>query len=98
MIRTSDEQAGLLAAMRRFPNDRDEIEALMDRNENFRDMCEELGLAEAALARIDLVSQSCRESRTLECKGWIDRLTMEIAEAIRNRNVIPIEKPGRSKR
>ena len=95
-IRTDEQQAGILATLRRFPGMRDGIETLMVESEDFRDMCGELAVVEATLTRIDQLPLAVRESRRKECDGWIERLTKEIAEALRNSNVIKLEQPRKS--
>lgn len=97
-LQTDEQQAGLLATLRRFPGKRAQIEALAGSSESFRDMCEELAVVEATLARIDQLPLSVRASRTGECNDWIERLTNEIAEALRNSNVIHLPEPRRSAR
>ncbi|MFO0994053.1 MAG: hypothetical protein U1E67_19220 [Hyphomicrobiales bacterium] len=97
-IRTEEQQAGFLATMRRFPGKQAQIEMLMASSEVFQDMCEELALVEATLAKIDQLPPSVRDSRLKECNGWIDRLNTEIAEALCNINVIPLKEARRPAR
>ena len=64
---------------------------------SFRDMCEELAAAEEALARMDGLPPSLQAERRGECQGWIERLTLEIDEALTKSKVIPLQ-PLRSQR
>jgi hypothetical protein len=79
---------GRLAATRRFPDQADLIEELIDRNEDFSEMCEELADAERALLAVDSVPAEVRAARRAEWQGWIARLTKEIDCALCNGSVI----------
>ncbi|XKI86240.1 hypothetical protein ACIU1A_32145 [Mesorhizobium sp. ORM16] len=54
----------------------------MDRNESFRDMCEELADAEFALSRVDLVAPELREARRTEWQELVDRLVGEVRAVV----------------
>jgi hypothetical protein len=73
----------LAAAKRRFPEWAGGIERLAARDEAFRDMCEELAVAEEALARISAAKAANSLERRLECEGWIIRLGAEMDAALR---------------
>jgi hypothetical protein len=88
----NSEQDGVLAAIRRFPTRRSAIEALVIRNENFRDMCEELAIAESALSTIDQLDERVRNERRLEWLGCIRRLLKEMEDELPGMNVIPINR------
>lgn len=90
----ADRQRAVSAAVRRFPQFELAIHRLMDRNEGFQDMCEELAEAELALSRIDMVAPEVRESRRAEWQELVDRLVGEVgaflhADATRKSRVIP---------
>ena len=88
----NSEQAGVLAAIRRFPDRRSAIEALVVRNENFRDMCEELAVAEAALATVDQLDARLRNERRLEWLSCIHRLLKEMEDELQGAKIIPIDR------
>jgi hypothetical protein len=72
------------AAVRRFPQFELAIHRLMERDESFRDMCEELAEAESALARVDMVPLALREARRAEWQELVDRLVGEVGAAVLN--------------
>jgi len=74
--------------VRRFPQFELAIRRLMDRNETFRDMCEELAEAELALSRVDAAPPPLREARRAEWQELVDRLVGEVGAAIRNPDVV----------
>ena len=88
--------SGSQAARRRFPDKALLIEDLMGRDEDFRDLCDELADAEMALLAIDAVPADVRAARAAEWQGWIARLTDEIDQALRAVNVIPLTRRRRS--
>ena len=57
---------------------------LMRLSEAFRDMCEELADADAALADASSKPGTLREARKLEWQELIDRLVAEIAATLRD--------------
>jgi hypothetical protein len=83
---------GKRSALRRFPSKAREIEELTRQSENFRDMCEELAEAEAALLAAKDAPAGVRNERIAESTGWIDRLSAEIAAALGRANVIPLDR------
>ena len=83
---------GKRLALRRFPSKAREIEELTRQSENFRDMCEELAEAEAALLAAKDAPAGVRNERIAESTGWIDRLSAEIAAALGRANVIPLDR------
>ncbi len=93
----SDATAALFAALHRFPDRAHDIKSLMGRNEEFCEMCEELAMAEGALANIAAIPPAERGARIEECKVWIARLTGEIAEALEKSNVVPMGTHRRSR-
>lgn len=82
----------LLRAQRRFPDQIDRVARLAGRSEAFHDMCEELAAAERALAALTADATE----RRIECESWIDRLTSEMSEALRQADVLPL--PARGQR
>lgn len=73
----------LEAAMRRFPGQTAIVLRIAARDEAFRDMCEELAAAEAALAGIRDGRSAADAGRREECEGWIDRLIDEMTATLR---------------
>ena len=86
----AESSRAVAAAIRRFPGRAASIRRLAERSEAFRDMCEELAAAEAALARIEASPPANRAERMAECEGWIVRLTAEMSAALRQPEVIPL--------
>ncbi|CCV14367.1 hypothetical protein [Mesorhizobium sp. STM 4661] len=70
------------AVVRRFPQFELTIHRLMDRNDSFRDMCEELADAEFALSRVELVAPELREARRTEWQELVDRLIGEVGAVV----------------
>lgn len=94
---SNDMLAAFSAARQRFPACGHDIRFMMDRNEAFFEMCEELAMADMALANIASVPAAERDTRADECRVWIERLTAEIAEALERSNVIPMGSRSRSR-
>jgi hypothetical protein len=80
----ADRQRAASAAVRRFPQFELAIHRLMDRDEIFRDMCEELAEAELALSRVDLLPPTLSEARRAEWQELVDRLVAEVGAAVTN--------------
>ncbi len=81
----------IAAALDRFPNQAEKINRLVERDEDFRDMCEELVAAQDALARLGGAETMMDETaRRAECEGWIRRLADEMDAALRVSEVIPL--------
>lgn len=78
---TGKEQA-FLTASRRFPQAEFAIRRLMSMSEDFCDLCEELVLAEQALARVPQSAAELQEQRQCEWQELIDCLVGEIGEAL----------------
>ena len=80
----SGDPTGLLAALRKFPQSELPIRRLMSRNENFRDMCQELADAEFALSKVGEISPDLQEVRRCEWEQLIARLTSEISAQLQD--------------
>lgn len=83
-------RAGEIAVLRRFPAHRRTIEELIARDDDFRDMCEELAEAEMALQAATALPPALCMARQAEWTVAIGRLEAEIARALKEANVIPI--------
>jgi crotonobetainyl-CoA:carnitine CoA-transferase CaiB-like acyl-CoA transferase len=81
---------GLLAAARRFPARRGAIEALADRDEEFRALCADLAEAEAALHRWAAAPSPAREQRCAEYRDLVDSLADEIEAALDAAKGVPL--------
>jgi hypothetical protein len=77
------------AIARRFPQFEFAVHELMDRNESFRDMSEELLEAEAALSGVDKEAPELREARRAEWRACIERSLSELEDELRKYNVTP---------
>jgi hypothetical protein len=91
----AEEEAGRMAALRRFPADRKTIDELILRNGDFRDMCDELAEAEDALAAAEHLPPAVRAERTAEWAASIELLSLEMARALREANVVRVGWAGR---
>ena len=80
----ADRQKAISAVVRRFPQYEFAIHRLMERDESFRDMCEELAEAELALSRVDMIPPILREARRAEWQELVDRLVAEVGAAVTN--------------
>jgi hypothetical protein len=81
-IMASSGAEDLAAAKRRFPGRAGKIESLAAKDEAFRDMCEELAVAEQALTRLSAAPAGGLPERRMECEGWITRLGAEMDAAL----------------
>lgn len=81
---------GLASALRRFPTHAAEIRTLMERDENFRSICEDLACVEQALLSVDQLPKDIRDERRREFTDLVDSLAVEIERALKPPNVIPI--------
>src|SRR5262245_6781989 len=90
MRRRSDPNVGQWAAIRRFPSDAKLIAQLMIRGESFRGLCDDLAEAERALAATEDMPEALRRARRAECEEWVEGLTNEIEQSLRENKVIPI--------
>jgi len=80
------------AAIRRFSSEAKLIKELMIRSESFRGLCEDLAEAERALVETQKMPEALRHDRRAECEGWIESLTNEIEETLREAKVITLAK------
>lgn len=81
----------IAAALGRFPDQTEKVIWLAERDEDFRDMCEELVAAQDALAHLEGAETAAEEAaRRAECDGWIRRLTEEMDAALRRSEVIAL--------
>ena len=84
---------GQESAVRRFPSAAGLIEELMTRSESFRSACEDLEVAERALAAVESLPEPVREARRAEAEEWVTRLLDEVGSMLRCANFIPISQP-----
>ena len=82
--RTNKHEA-FVAATRRFPDFELPIKRLIETDENFRDICEELAEAESALAAADKLPAALRAARRAEWQALVDRLVAEVEAALGSR-------------
>ena len=69
---------GEQAAARRFPSKAKVIKVLMAGNEGFRELCNDLALADQAVAAADQLPEEIRADRVAKCKEWVESLEKEI--------------------
>ena len=87
---------GLAVALRRFPTHAAQIRTLIERNENFRTMCDDLACVEQALLSVDQFPVEIRNDRRREFTELVDGLAVEIERVLSQVKVLPfINKPGR---
>lgn len=82
----------IASAIRRFPDRTERVVRMAERDEGFRDMCEELVAAEEALSRHGAIATSAGAARRAECEGWITRLVEEMAARLDSAEIVPL--PG----
>lgn len=83
------------AVIRHFPDSARQIEALAHDSESFREVCDELAVAEKALALVDSLSGDRRAERRLEWLCFIRGALAEIGAELRRVKVVPIERGDR---
>jgi hypothetical protein len=71
-------QTAFLAAIRRYPECELAIRRLIETDEPFRDICEELADAERALSKVADLPVLSREARRAEWQEIVDRLAGEL--------------------
>lgn len=76
-------RAALSAVVRRFPELELTIRRMIETDQTFCDMCEELAEAEAALSRVAQLPSSIRAARTVEWQDVVERLAREVEAALR---------------
>ncbi|PWK66442.1 hypothetical protein [Aminobacter sp. AP02] len=81
-------RAALSAALRRFPSLELTIRQLIATDQNFRDMCDELAEAEAALSRVDQLPLHICAIRKAEWGDLVERLAREILAALQEKQTI----------
>lgn len=82
MNERANKHQAFTAATRRFPLFELPIKRLIEADENFRDICEELAEAESALAAVDKLPAALRETRRAEWQALVDRLIVEVEAAL----------------
>jgi hypothetical protein len=83
----TDRSAALSAAVRRYPQFELAIRRLIDADESFRDICEELADAELALSGVDKLPIALREARRAEWQELVDRLVEELRAVLMQETV-----------
>lgn len=73
---------GVLAAVRRFPEQQRAIEMLAASDESFRMLCGDLAEAEAALTGWQASTAAVRDARCAEYEGIVQDLAREIEGAL----------------
>jgi hypothetical protein len=61
---------------------------MMEADQSFRDMCEELVEAETALSRVEQLPEPKRAARKAEWQDLVARLTREIEVALRENQAV----------
>jgi hypothetical protein len=79
---------GIEAAVRRLCVDVATIEIMTQRSTSFRDLCDDLAAAEYGLRAAEALPPHVRDQRREEWLEWIETLTKEIREALRDANVV----------
>ncbi|KOF20224.1 hypothetical protein AC244_10175 [Ensifer adhaerens] len=85
-------KSGLQAATRRFPKRGSQIEALFERDENFRGLCDDLAAAEQALWATEHLPENNRMTRRLEYEELVAELADEINRVLDRANVLPMSR------
>ncbi|MBZ9792087.1 hypothetical protein K9B32_18475 [Rhizobium sp. 3T7] len=82
---TENRQATLSSVLRRFPEREFTIRRMMETDQTFLDLCEELAVAEAALSNVDQLPPAIRSERRIEWQDLVDRLAKEIDGALQQK-------------
>ncbi len=77
-------QRAFAAATRRFPTFELAIKRLVETDETFLEICDELVEAELALSTVNDAPASIRTARRVEWQDLIDRLSAEVSAALRS--------------
>jgi len=77
----------------RFPDEVTRVQQLINIDETFRGMCEDLAAAVETLAHVDRLPESVREARRQEYADLVEALVNEIHDAIRHSNVVVLRRP-----
>lgn len=85
-------QDGVEAAIRHFPTQADDIKTLARESERFRDICDELAEAEAALSTVDRLDVALRAERRLEWLGFVRWALKEIDGDLRHARILSISR------
>lgn len=85
----NNEDEGLACALRRFPTHAAQITTLIERNENFRTMCDDLACVEQALLSVDGLPSEIRSERRREFTELVDGLAIEIERTLSQIKVVP---------
>lgn len=72
------------AATRRFPGCELTIKCLIETDETFLEICDELAEAELALSRVDEAPPPLRSARRAEWQDLVNRLIGEVAASLRS--------------
>lgn len=78
----STKQRAFAAATRQFPGFELSIKRLIETDENFLEICDELAEALLALAAVDRVPASLQTARRAEWQELVDRLIAEVSAAL----------------
>jgi hypothetical protein len=92
--RMGEDPDGVLAAIRHFPARAADIETLASASERFRDICDELAVAEAALEAVDDLDEALRAERRLEWLGFVRCALREIDGELRQARIVSIGRPS----
>jgi hypothetical protein len=67
---------------------------MIEADQAFRDMCEELAEAESALSRVDRLPEPMRLARTAEWQDLVGRLVREIEAALHEKQAVTQSRLG----
>jgi hypothetical protein len=87
----TDFSEGLAAAIRRLPDYARAIEEQARQSQSFRDLCEDLAVAERSLALAESAPAEVRNERRVEWSFWTGTLTREIEETLRSAKIVSID-------
>jgi hypothetical protein len=86
--RVKRREAALSAALRRFPELELTIRRMIEADQTFRDMCEELAEAETALSRVDQLPPPIRAARRAEWQDLVERLAREVDATLQEKQTV----------
>jgi hypothetical protein len=87
--RDQGDERALDAVAKRFPHSEFTIRRLLRSNETFRELCEELADAEAALANVPESVAALRKARESEWREMVQELVSEVEQTLRKFEAAP---------
>lgn len=82
---TENRQATLSSVLRRFPGREFTVRRMLETDQTFLELCEELAVAEAALTNVGQFPPAIQPERRAEWHDIVERLLKEIEDALQQK-------------